>query len=147
MNFENYSMAQKTIIDHCAKDGIEWRFIPPRSPHFGGLWEAAVKSAKTHLKKILHNLKLTFEDLSTVVAEVEVVLNSRSLTDPSTNPNDLEPLTPAHLIYGRALTTINDHDVKQRGQLQSQGWKTMENLEPGIWRNNGSHPKLMPLTS
>ena len=39
----------KYFIDH----GIQWHTIPPRSPHFGGLWEAAVKSAKYHLKRVL----------------------------------------------------------------------------------------------
>ena len=41
--------------------GIEWRFIRERSPHFGGLWDTAVKSTKTHLGKVVGDSKLTFE--------------------------------------------------------------------------------------
>ena len=35
---------QKIISEFCATKKIEWKFIPERTPHFGGLWEAAVKS-------------------------------------------------------------------------------------------------------
>ena len=59
------------ITDACASLGIEWRFIPGRSPHFGGLWEAAVKSAKTHLCRVVGEVKLTFEEPSTVLVQTE----------------------------------------------------------------------------
>ena len=50
-----YKMLQSTsqmatIQDFLTAEGCEWRFIPPHSPHFGGLWEAAVKSMKYHLQ-------------------------------------------------------------------------------------------------
>ena len=50
-----------------ADEGIIWRFIPPSAPHFGGLWEAAVKSAKTHLEKIIGQRSLTYEELTTLM--------------------------------------------------------------------------------
>ena len=71
---------QKTegvISEFCTARNVEWRFIPERGPNFGGLWEATVKSAKTHLKRILGSIKFTFEEFTTVLAQVEACLNSR----------------------------------------------------------------------
>ena len=61
------------ISQFCAINKTEWRFIPERSPYFGGLWEAAVKSAKSHLRKVVGTTKLTFEELTTILTQVEGV--------------------------------------------------------------------------
>ena len=57
-------MSEGKIADLCGMQGIVWDFIPERAPHFGGLWEAAVKSLKKHLSRVVGNVKLTFEELT-----------------------------------------------------------------------------------
>ena len=60
------------VIDKFYVDqGIEWSFVPQHAPHFGGLWEAAVKSLKLHLRRIVGDVRLTFEELATILAQVE----------------------------------------------------------------------------
>ncbi|XP_043866879.1 uncharacterized protein LOC122757729 [Drosophila mojavensis] len=76
-----------------AERGMEFVFIPPRAPHFGGLWEAAVKSAKGLLLKAMGSARLRQDEVATVLVEVEAVLNSRPMVAPSSNPNDGEVLT------------------------------------------------------
>lgn len=73
-----------------SRDSIEWHFIPSlHAPHFGGIWKAAVKSAKFHLKRVVGDAALTFEEMYIVLAQIETVMNSRPLTPLSTDPNDL----------------------------------------------------------
>ncbi|GFW59774.1 integrase catalytic domain-containing protein [Trichonephila clavipes] len=60
-------------------EGIEWKFIPPRAPSFGGLWEASVKSIKYHLKRVVSGSNLTYEEFLTVCIQIEGILNSRPL--------------------------------------------------------------------
>ncbi|GFV34687.1 integrase catalytic domain-containing protein [Trichonephila clavipes] len=60
-------------------EGIEWKFIPPRAPSFGGLWEASVKSIKYHLKRVVSGSNLTYEKFLTVCIQIEGILNSRPL--------------------------------------------------------------------
>ena len=67
---------QQTVSDFCSSHRIEWRFIPEHSPH---LEDSVVKSTKTHLRHIVGEVKLTFEELTTVLAQVEACLNSRLL--------------------------------------------------------------------
>ena len=63
------------VINFCSGKGIEWRFTLERAPHFGGLWEAAVNSFKYHLCRVVGDVKLTFEELYTVLTQIEACLN------------------------------------------------------------------------
>lgn len=94
------------ISTNLSNEGINWRFIPPRSPNFGGLWESNIKQVKYHLKRILGNSNLTYEDFSTVLTQIEAILNSRPLCPLSSDPTDYTPLTPAHFLIGKSLTAI-----------------------------------------
>lgn len=59
-----------------ANDGTEWKFIPPAAPHFGGLWEAGVKSVKFHLRWVIGEQTLTYEEMATLLAQIEACLTS-----------------------------------------------------------------------
>ena len=86
--------------------GIEWRFIPKRAPWFGGFWERMIGLTKNCLKKVLGSSLVDLETLQTVTTEAENVLNDRPLTYISMDIDDDEPLTPAHLLYGRRITSV-----------------------------------------
>lgn len=88
------------FLNVTAADKVEWKFIPPSAPHFGGLWEAGVRSVKFHLRRVLGNHLLTFEEFSTLLCRIEACLNSRPIA-PQSDTLD-ECLTPGHFLIGSA---------------------------------------------
>ena len=97
----------KTLQSFTNKHHIKWKFNPGQAPHFEGLWEAGVKSTKTLLRKILLNHSLNLEEYSTILCEVEAVLNSLPLQPlHSLSDDGLENLTPGHFLVGRPLTAL-----------------------------------------
>lgn len=72
--FFNKQKTQGDVAHFRLAQCIEWKFISERAPHFGGLWEAPVKSMKFHFKRIVCDVKLTFEDLTTIVTQALVSL-------------------------------------------------------------------------
>lgn len=96
----------QTLKETLSSNGIEWKFIPKRAPWYGGFWERLIALTKTTLKKILGHAQITMETLQTLITEIECVLNDRPLTYPSSDIKDSEVLTPAHLLYGRKITTV-----------------------------------------
>jgi len=96
--------ARRTIEQWLSEEHIQWKFNPPSAPHFGGIWEAAVKSVKHHLRRVLGDATLTYEEMST--AQIEACLNSRPLQALSGDPDDTAAFTPGHFLVGSALTAI-----------------------------------------
>ncbi|GFS89959.1 integrase catalytic domain-containing protein [Trichonephila clavipes] len=70
----------EAISYYLSKSSIYWHFIPPSSPHFGGIWESGIRSVKFHLKRVLGETILTFEELTTLLTQIEGLLNSRPLS-------------------------------------------------------------------
>lgn len=85
---------------------ITWHFIPSASPSFGGLWEAGVRSVKYHLRRTIGNSIFTYEEMATVLTQIESVLNSRPLCRLSDNIEDLDALTPNHFLTGQRLVPL-----------------------------------------
>ena len=119
----------QVISNFCSSQGIKWDFIPERTPHFSGLWEAVVKSLKTHLFRIVGDTKLTFEELNTVLTQIESCLNSRPLgIIPNNDEDGIEVLTPGHFLIGRPIEALPDHQSLYQPMSILRRWYLCESL-------------------
>ncbi|XP_076664982.1 uncharacterized protein LOC143367242 [Andrena cerasifolii] len=116
-----------------ADRSIEWHFIPPQAPHFGGLWEAAVKSFKYHLKRVAGADLFTFEDFNTLIIEIESILNSRPLTAISSDPNDFLVLTPGHFLIGDSITSLRERDFRETPPNRLSNWQHIQKVKQHFW--------------
>ncbi|XP_058827074.1 uncharacterized protein LOC131687050 [Topomyia yanbarensis] len=124
---------QDAVANECADNGIQFHFIPPRSPTFGGIWEACVKSVKTLLRKILGNAHLTESELQTALIQVESMLNSRPITPLPDNPSDELALTPGHFLIGRPLNAVPDPDCREVPESRLSRWERVQQLTQHFW--------------
>ncbi|XP_046808485.1 uncharacterized protein LOC111690866 [Lucilia cuprina] len=122
------SLVRRKLLElHCFTP-LEWHFIPPGAPHMGGLWEAGVKSFKTHLKRISHSQNFTFEEFSTLLARIEACLNSRPLSPSSENPTDLCALTPGHFLIGSPLLSPPEPNLTDHSLSYVNRWQKLKVL-------------------
>lgn len=96
---------EPALADVILKNNVQWHFIPPHAPHWGGIWEAGVKSMKHHVRRVMGESVHTFEEITTMLVEIEAVLNSRPLCPVTNDPNDLSIITPGHFLIGDSLLT------------------------------------------
>lgn len=125
---------QERITEYCNIKETEWNFIPPASPHFGGLWEAGVKSMKAHLVRVLHERCLTFEELYTIIANIEAILNSRPLCPLSTSVDDIDALTPGHFLIGGPLVATQELDITDVPVNRLTRWQLVKRSIQDIWQ-------------
>ena len=98
--FWDHQGTNHSIANFYSGHGIFWRFTPEHAPHFGGLWEVVEKSFNHHLRHIVGDVRLTFEELATSISQFELCLNSRPLI--LRNPEEgVEALMPGHFLIGQ----------------------------------------------
>ena len=122
------------IAQECSNQGIRWHFNPPRASHFGGLWEAAIQSAQKHFIRVLGTHILAYDDMETLLAQIECCLNSRPLVPISDDPSDYEPLTPGHFLVNSALKVVPDDDVSEVPFNRLRRWQQTQKMLQLIWK-------------
>ncbi|XP_058811209.1 uncharacterized protein LOC131676099 [Topomyia yanbarensis] len=122
------------VLLEASTHAINFHFIHPQAPTFRGLWEACVKSFKHHLRRVVGNSHLSFEDFSTVLAQIEACLNSRPITPMSADPNDVEALTPGHFLVGRPLLAVPEPDLDHIPENRLDLWQKMQRLTQHFWK-------------
>ncbi|GFU46107.1 integrase catalytic domain-containing protein [Trichonephila clavipes] len=115
-------------------ENINWKFLPPRAPNFGGLWEAGVKSFKFHFKREAGNSRFTYEEFLTIMTQIEGILNSRPLTPLSTDIDDLSVLTPAHFLIGRPITSISEPNIIHIETNRLNIYQRLTKIVQSIWK-------------
>jgi len=97
-------LTSEELKEALGRQGVLWKFIPKRALWYGGFWERLIGLTKISLKKMLGIAHVSSIILQTLVVEIEATLNDRPLTHVSCDVTDTEPVTPAHLLYGRRIT-------------------------------------------
>ena len=149
---------------------LEWEFIPPYAPHRGGIWERVVGLFKKHLSIVLSGEVQRYDNFTTVVTEVESILNKCPLCANPDDSRDFEALTPNHLICPGAYispmeperdapivnTNIEEKDAVRHSWVQAQGkinsfWKRFKHDYVSLlhqrskWRKNFENIKVNDL--
>ncbi|XP_046608758.1 uncharacterized protein LOC124299539 [Neodiprion virginianus] len=122
------------IANTLASHGTQWRFNPPSAPHFGGKWEAGVKSVKFHLKRVIGEATQTFEQFATFLTQVKATLNSRPLCAISDDPRDPSALTPGHFLVGSALNTIPEPSLIEVPVQRLSHWQHSRQMLEHFWK-------------
>lgn len=117
--------------DHATRR-IRWHFNPPQTPHYGGLWEANIKVFKSHLKKIIGEQILTYEEFLTVITGIESMMNSRPLVRVPNNAF-IDILTPGHFLIGRPLRAAPEGKINNVSHTAR--YKFIQQLMEDYWHN------------
>lgn len=97
---------------------IKWKFNPPTAAWWGGWWERLVRVIKELLRRSLGKTTLTYEELCTILCEIEAIINSRPLTYVSEDSQDLIPLTPAMFLTQNSSFDVTDLQSSEFSNFQ-----------------------------
>ena len=115
---------------------IQWKQNPPAASHMGGVWERQIRSVRSTLSALMRNHGHTLDDESfrTLLTEVECIINSRPLTVPSSDPEDLDPLTPNHILTMKSRVVMPPPGNFQKADLYlRKRWKRVQYLSNVFW--------------
>ncbi|XP_064475318.1 uncharacterized protein LOC135389183 [Ornithodoros turicata] len=144
------AMCSTEFQDFVSTKRIHWQFIVERAAWWGGMWERMVRTVKNCLRRSLGRQSLTFEELETLLSEVEAVVNSRPLTFLHSSPEEPIALTPAHLLIGKTLTALPEQPAApvkpSTASTAVKRWRHRQQIADRFWKR-WKHEYLLELRS
>ena len=127
---------QRSLCTEFKADWVQWKQNPPPASHMGGVWEREIRSVRSIFTALMpeHGRNLDDESFRTLMAEVECIINSRPLTTPSSDPGDLDPLTPNHILTmkPKVVLPLPGNFQKEDVYLRKR-WKRVQYLANVLW--------------
>ncbi|EFN89905.1 hypothetical protein EAI_00958, partial [Harpegnathos saltator] len=77
---------------------------------------------------------LTFEEMTTLLTQVEAYLNSRPLRALTDDPDDIAALTPGHFLVGAPLCSITEPSLEDAPTTQLDRWRRLQQMRDHLWR-------------
>ncbi len=135
LRLEIQNLKQDHIKRRLLDQDIEWEFNPPYASHMGGIWERQIRSVRNVLASLLHDNvgRLDGESFRTLLCEVESIMNSRPLTPSSNNPDDLEALTPNHILTMKPAVLPPPGQFQREDIYLRKRWRKVQHLANLFW--------------
>jgi hypothetical protein len=80
------------------RSDIKWNLLPDRSPWWGGFYERLVQNVKQALRHAIGRHPCDYQELGTILVEIEGIVNARPLVPVSDDPNDPPPIKPESFL-------------------------------------------------
>ncbi|XP_070578819.1 uncharacterized protein [Ptychodera flava] len=127
---------QEKIAEMLHQQDIKWEFNPPAGSHFGGVWERHIRTIRKIIFSLLKEqpLRMSDEALRTLFCEVEAIINSRPITRLSEDPNDLEALTPNHLLMLKPKQALPPGLFQKNDNYVRRRWRQVQYLADIFWK-------------
>nr|XP_021335998.1 uncharacterized protein LOC110440142 [Danio rerio] len=127
------NLNQITIEQAMLQKNIKWIFNSPAASHQGGVWERQIRTVRRILNALLKEQSISDDSLHTIMCEVESIINNRPITTTSEDPNDLEPLTPNHLLLLKTQPSMPPGIFKKEDQYMKRRWRQVQYLADLFW--------------
>ena len=126
----NLSQIQKEML----QNHVDWKLNPPAGSHHGGVWERLIRSIRLAMNSTSREQTLDDEDIQTLLCEIEAILNSRPLTRVSDRANDLEALTPNHLLQMKQCPNLPPGTFVKTDSYCKRRWRQIQYMANLFWR-------------
>ena len=130
-SLQKWNKAQ--IHDFLLQRGIDWVFNSPGASHHGGVWERQIRTVRKILASTCQEQRLSDQSLSTLMCEVESIINSRPLTTTSDDPNDLDALTPNDLLLLKRPQPLPPGVFEPTDCYSRKQWRQVQYLADVFW--------------
>lgn len=122
------------VLNTLASEQIVWHMIPPHAGHWGGLWEAGVRSFKYHFRRALGHFIPTRDELHSILCQIEGCLNSRPLTQVRDDASEGPVITPGHSLIGANILSIPEPSLLDEDEKLLNRWQTTTRIVQAFWK-------------